>query len=152
MAGDTRLANEAWEALFRAQMTISAELNAGDVWGDLIPSDYGVLYALSTAKSGLRMSELGKDVLLSQAGLSRLVGRLEARGLVERQADPEDARASLLRLSKAGAHVQRRVGAKHGRHVAEALSLRLSDDQLLTLRDLCSQILAPSAPIPEVSK
>lgn len=145
MAGDTRLANEAWEALFRAQATIAEELTAGDVWGDLIPSDYGVLYALSTAKTGLRMSELGKDVLLSQAGLSRLIARLEARGLIERQADPEDARASLLRLSKAGAHLQRRIGAKHGRHVAEALSSRLGNDQLIALRDLCQQILVPQA-------
>lgn len=79
MAGDTKLANAAWEALFRAQKTIEAELAAGDAWGDLIPNGYGVLYALSTAKSGLRMSELGKDVLLSQAGLSRLVTRLETR-------------------------------------------------------------------------
>lgn len=152
MAGDTKLANETWESLFRAQMTIAAELTAGDVWGDLIPSDYGVLYALATAKSGLRMSELSKDVLLSQGGLSRLIGRLEARGLVERQADPEDARASILRLSKAGAYLQRRVGAKHGRHVTEALSSRLSDEQLTTLRDLCKLILVPSAQTTEVSK
>jgi DNA-binding MarR family transcriptional regulator len=145
MAGNTKLANEAWEALFRAQMTIAAELHAGDVWGGLMPSDYGVLYALSTAKAGLRISELSKDVLLSQAGLSRLIARLEALGLLERQNDPEDARACILRLSKAGRYVQRRVGAKHGRHVTEALSSRLSDDQLTTLRDLCGEILAPSA-------
>ena len=144
MAGDTRLANAAWEALFRAQATIAAELTAGDAWGDLVPSDYGVLYALSTARTGLRMSELSKDVLLSQAGLSRLVARLEARGLIERETDPQDARASILRLSRAGAHVQRRVGAKHGRDVAKALSSRLGDDQLTTLKDLCERILAPS--------
>lgn len=142
MAADAKLANAAWEALFRAQKTIEAELEAGDAWGDLIPSDYGVLYALSTAKSGLRMSELGKDVLLSQAGLSRLVGRLEARGLIERHPDPDDARASILCLSKVGAHAQRRVGARHGRHVAEALSSRLDDDQLLALQALCERILA----------
>ncbi len=150
MAGDTRLANAAWEALFRAQMTIAQELTAGDVWGDLAPSEYGVLYALSTAKIGLKLSELGKDVLLSQAGLSRLVGRLEARGLIDRQTDPEDARASILRLSKAGAHVQRRVGALHGRHVAEALSSRLDDDQLIALRDLCERILVPSTTKAEI--
>jgi DNA-binding MarR family transcriptional regulator len=144
MASDTQLANAAWEALFRAQMTIAAELSAGDVWGDLAPSEYGVLYALSSAKTGLRMSELSRDVLLSQAGLSRLVARLEARGLIERQADPEDARASILRLSKAGAHVQRRVGALHGRHVADALSSRLDADQLKVLRDLCERILVPA--------
>ncbi|MDF2982548.1 MAG: hypothetical protein K0Q69_2320 [Devosia sp.] len=142
MASDTRLANEAWEALFRAQMTIAAELHAGDAWGDLVPTDYGVLYALSGARAGLRMSELGKDILISQAGLSRSVSRLEARGLIDRQADPEDARASILSLSKAGTHLQKRVGARHGRHVAEAMTCRLSDQQLTQLRDLCEQLLA----------
>ncbi|KQU95909.1 MarR family transcriptional regulator [Devosia sp. Root105] len=150
MASDTRLANQAWEALFRAQMTIAAELHAGDAWGELVPTDYGVLYALSTAKTGLRMSELGKDVLISQAGLSRSVSRLEARGLIDRQADPEDARASILSLSKAGAHLQKRVGARHGRHVAEAMTCRLSDQQLVQLRDLCEHLLAGSPATPEV--
>ena len=150
MASDTGLANAAWEALFRAQMTIAAELHAGDAWGDLVPTDYGVLYALSTAKTGLRMSELGKDILLSQAGLSRSVSRLEARGLIDRAADPEDARASILSLSKAGAHLQKRVGARHGRHVAEAMSCRLSDAELTQLRDLCERMLAASPSPSEV--
>lgn len=142
MASDTGLANAAWEALFRAQMTIAAELHAGDAWGDLVPTDYGVLYALSTAKTGLRMSELGKDILLSQAGLSRSVARLEARGLLDRVADPLDARASILSLSKAGVHLRKRIGARHGRHVAEAMTCRLSDAELTQLRDLCERLLA----------
>jgi DNA-binding MarR family transcriptional regulator len=89
------------------------------------------------------MSELGKDVLLSQPGLSRLIARLEERGLIERTADPDDARASIVHLSKAGTYLQRRIGALHGRHVAEALSARLSDHQLIALRDLCQTILIP---------
>ena len=47
---DVRLANEAWEALYRSMMTIARELKAGDVWEDLLESEYGVLYALSTAR------------------------------------------------------------------------------------------------------
>ena len=150
MASDTKLANEAWEALFRAQMTIAAELHAGDAWGDLVPTDYGVLYALSTAKTGLRMSELSKDILISQAGLSRAVSRLEARGLVDRRPDPEDARASILSLSSAGVHLQKRVGARHGRHVAEAMTCRLDDAELIQLRDLCERLLATSPSTPEI--
>ena len=42
---DVRLANEAWEALYRSMMTIARELKAGDVWEDLLESEYGVLYA-----------------------------------------------------------------------------------------------------------
>ena len=74
-----------------------------------------MLYALSTAPDGLRITELGEDVLLTQPGMSRLVARLEARGLVQRVADPDDARASRIRLTAAGVDAQRRVGrATHG--------------------------------------
>jgi DNA-binding MarR family transcriptional regulator len=144
MAGDAQLANAAWEALFRAQATVAQELTASDAWGDMVPSEYGVLYALSTARTGLRLSELSKDVLLSQPGLSRLVARLEAKGWIERRPDPEDARASLLTLSKDGLHVQRRVGARHGRQVAEAMFARLDEDELRTLQALCERMLAPA--------
>ena len=85
MASDIRLANEAWEAMFRAQATFAREFTAADIWEDLQPNDYGVLYALSTAPEGLRISELCDDVLLTQPGMSRLIARLEARGLVERR-------------------------------------------------------------------
>jgi len=145
MASTTRLANEAWEALFRAQMTIKAELDADDAWGSLTSNEYGVLYALSAAGAGLRMSELGSDILLSQPGLSRLVSRLEARGLVERTIDPEDGRASIVQLSKAGLHVQRRAGALHGRRVAQALSTRLCEADLIELKTLCQRLLTPPA-------
>ena len=143
MKGQNKLANEAWEALFRAQATIAREFTARDIWGGLMENEYGVLYALSTAPAGLRMTELAGDVLLSQAGLSRLVARLEARGLVERQTDPEDGRASVLRLSAAGRYQQRRVGAAHGRHVAERLTTHLDEAQLVALRDLCRDLIAP---------
>src|SRR4051812_9456594 len=118
MASRTRIANEAWEALFRAQATLGRELITGDVWGELSPSDYGVLYALSSASAGVRISGLQEDVLLTQPGMSRLIARLEARGLIERTDDPDDGRACRVRLTEAGAGVQRRVGARHGRHVA----------------------------------
>jgi DNA-binding MarR family transcriptional regulator len=142
MSSTTRIANEAWEALLRAQATIARELTAGDVWGDLVPPEYGVLYALSTAPDGLRITELGEDVLLTQPGMSRLIARLEARGLVERADDPEDRRACRIRLTAAGVGAQRRVGAAHGRHVAAAMTRMLRREQLVCLRDLCRALTA----------
>jgi DNA-binding MarR family transcriptional regulator len=142
MSSTTRIANDAWEALFRAQATIARELTAGDVWGGLAPHEYGVLYALSTAPNGLRITELGEDVLLTQPGMSRLIARLEARGLVERAEDPQDARACPIRLTTAGIRAQRQVGTVHGRHVAAAMTRTLSRDQLVQLRDLCRALVA----------
>jgi DNA-binding MarR family transcriptional regulator len=106
-----------------------------------------VLYALSNAPHGLRITELRSDVLLTQPGISRLIARLEAAGLVERVDDPDDGRACRIRLTDAGARAQRDVGRRHGRHVAQTMARGLSDEQLLHLRDLCRSLTAP-APAP----
>jgi len=137
----TKLANEAWEALFRTQSTIIQELAARDAWEDLVPREYGVLYALSSAPEGLRITELGEDVLLTQPGMSRLVARLEARGLVQRVDDPEDARACRIRLTPAGASMQRRIGRTHARHVVEAMTRNLDRPELEQLLDLCRRLI-----------
>ena len=136
----TRIANEAWEALFRAQSTVARELTAADVWGDVSPSEYDVLYALSKAPDGLRITELLGDMLLTQGGVSRLVARLEERGLVERVADPADGRASRIRLTADGVDAQRRVGLRHGRHVAQLMTSTFSVEQLNQLRALCETL------------
>jgi DNA-binding MarR family transcriptional regulator len=138
----TRLANEAWEALFRAQSTIVQELAARDAWEDLVPREYGVLYALSTAApQGLRITELGEDVLLTQPGMSRLVARLEARGLVQRVDDLDDGRACLIRLTPAGVAAQRRIGRVHARHVAEAMTRHLDRGELERLLELSGRLV-----------
>jgi DNA-binding MarR family transcriptional regulator len=142
MASRTRIANEAWEALLRAQATVVRELSAGDVWGDLSPREYGVLYALSGAPDGLRITELRNDVLLTQPGISRLIARLEAAGLVQRVDDPDDGRACRIRLTDEGARAQRHVGVRHGRHVAQTMTSSLSDEQLIALRDICAALTA----------
>jgi DNA-binding MarR family transcriptional regulator len=99
-----------------------------------------VLYALSTAHDGLRITELRSDVLLTQPGMSRLISRLEAAGLVERLDDPDDGRACRIRLTEAGVRAQRDVGLRHGRHVAQTMARGLSADQLVQLRDLCRSL------------
>jgi DNA-binding MarR family transcriptional regulator len=152
MASTTRIANEAWEALFRAQATIARELTAGEVWGGLAPREYGVLYALSGAPAGLRISELRDDVLLTQPGMSRLIARLEARGLVERADDPDDGRACRIRLTEPGARAQREVGTRHGRHVAEIMTRTLSHEELVTLQDFCRALAVARRPALEEAR
>jgi DNA-binding MarR family transcriptional regulator len=142
MAGRTKLANEAWEALFRAQRTIYGEFeHSEEVWGSLAPTEYGVLYALTTAPGPMRITELCEDVLLSQPGMSRLIGRLEGKGLIERVEDPSDARASRVRMTAEGVRTQRQVGAAHGRQVAKLMVRGLNGDELTALRDLCQKLI-----------
>jgi DNA-binding MarR family transcriptional regulator len=142
MATDVRLANEAWEAYYRTQAAISRELTDADIWDGLLTREYAVLHALSTEPLGLRITELGEDVLITQPGMSRLCARLEARGLVERSDDATDARARRIRLTPEGTECQRRVGLAVARHVTEIMGRALSATQIEALRDLSVALLA----------
>jgi DNA-binding MarR family transcriptional regulator len=141
MPESTRLANEAWEALFTAQSRLLRRFQAQDAFGEVSMSEYDVLYTLSKADGPVRMGELGCSVLLSQPGLSRLVDRLVHRGLVDRGPDPADGRSVLVRLSGAGRVAQKQVGRRHASQVAEAMSV-LDADELRQLRTLASKLAA----------
>ena len=147
-----RLANEAWEGLFRAQATLARELEGTGSWGDLLPREYGVLYALAGQADGLRIKDLIDDALLTQAGVSRLVARLEGRGLVARRDDPDDGRACRVVLTHEGREVQHRLGQMHARHVAEVMTRALTRDQLQTLRDLARALVAAAPPVTDAPR
>jgi DNA-binding MarR family transcriptional regulator len=88
------------------------------------------------------MTALCDDVLLTQAGISRLVDRLEGRGLVERRPDPDDARATRILLTEKGAAVQVSSGRMHATQVAQAMLRALDADELAELGRLSRKLLA----------
>jgi DNA-binding MarR family transcriptional regulator len=68
-------------------------------------TEFEVLEWLAIAaddKDQRRMLELAEAVHLSQSALSRLIGRLEAEGLVERTICPTDRRGIYTALTEAG--------------------------------------------------
>lgn len=144
-------ANAAWEALLGAHATLMRRFEAESMWCEVSLHEYDVLYTLSKCPNPQRLGELGRHVMLSQPGLSRLVERLVERGLIAKGPDPVDARATLLALTDEGRSVQRRVGRAHALSVAEALSSRLSPTQMSELSVLATLLTSPElfAPMKE---
>lgn len=65
--------------------------------------DFSILYHLSRAPGQrLRRIDLAHRLELTPSGVTRSLLPLEKRGLVEREADPHDARAAYASLSKSG--------------------------------------------------
>jgi len=141
MKGTAQLANEAWEALLHAHAVLMKEFTASGVWSEITIREYDVLYTLSKSPASMRLGELHGHVLLSQPALSRLVDRLVARGLIDKATDPVDARGVQLSLTDTGRATQRRVGTRHARSVATAMTSALSSDELVTLRDMCKLLV-----------
>jgi DNA-binding MarR family transcriptional regulator len=142
-------ANDAWEALLAAHAVLMKEFAAQDIWAEASMREYDVLYTLSKCAAPISVSELNRHVLLSQPALSRLVDRLAGRGLVERRTDPADGRSVLLSLTDAGRAVQRRIGRRHARGVARAMTARLDHGELAQLEAICLKLAdQPAAPMP----
>ncbi len=145
-----RLAAEAWESLFRAQVAVMRRLAQDDIWGEVSMREYDVLFQLSRSTDrALRLRELNEHILLSQPSLSRLVERLEARGFVIRARVPDDARGVSVRLTEAGARVQREVGRRHVRTIARYVGGALGEDELQVLLGLCDRLVAAQPDIPD---
>jgi len=94
----------AWRALAARHAAVSAALERelGDRHG-LGVSDFEVLERLAEdAEHKFRVQELAEAVHLSQSALSRLIGRLEQHGLVQRSLCDLDRRGIYVCLTEAG--------------------------------------------------
>ena len=90
-------------------------------------NEFDVLITLDNADGRrLRMSDLASAVMFSSGGLTRLVGRLESRGLVERRQDGSDGRSFHARLTTAGARTLRAARGTHDAGIDELGASRLT--------------------------
>jgi DNA-binding MarR family transcriptional regulator len=126
-------ATAAWESLYRAQVTVFRQLRAEFPTDEVTLTEYDVLFNLyRQPERRARIRDLTPQLLLSQPSVSRLIERLELRGLVSRSGDPSDARGTLVALTPEGIDVFRRVGAQHSAWIAERMS-GLTADELADL-------------------
>ena len=77
----------------------------------LSPNDYSVLATLRRAGRpyALNPSQLYSRLERSSGGMTKILKRLEQRGLVQRAPDPQDGRGSVVSLTKEGLTVQDRI-------------------------------------------
>jgi DNA-binding MarR family transcriptional regulator len=105
----------AWRALIHAHARLirrmDEELQATHA---ISLAEYDALLQLANAPGRrLRMSALAERVLLSRSGITRLVDRLVADGMVERSACPTDARGAMAALTPAGLDRLRAASRTH---------------------------------------
>ena len=84
-------------------------------------SAYPLLRALGTLGSA-RLTELAEGVGLEPSTVSRQVKSLQVAGLVTREADPSDGRASALVLTADGRRALRKVQEARRRLIADLVS------------------------------
>ena len=138
----------AWQALVHAHHHVIRRLDRElREEHDLPLAGYDVLLRLARAPArALRMTDLAARVMLSPSGLTRLVDRLVARGLVHRRTDPQDGRVALASLTDDGLRQLRRAARTHLRGIREHFTGRLDETQLRGVAASLETIAGPHLP------
>jgi DNA-binding MarR family transcriptional regulator len=132
----------AWQTLRMAHDRVAQRLGAelSDACGLAINEFDVLLFLRSHPQEQVRIGALLEAVPLSQPALSRLVTRLEARGLLARREAADDARAVVVCLTDAGTALIDRALVIHARVVHEALVGKFSETERTALLRTLSQI------------
>jgi DNA-binding MarR family transcriptional regulator len=134
----------AWQTLRMAHDRVAQRLGA-ELSGacGLAINEFDVLLYLRShphLKEQVRIGGLLEAVPLSQPALSRLVARLEARGLLARSEAEDDARAVVVCLTEAGIALIDRALSIHAQVVHETLIDKCSETERAALLQTLSQI------------
>jgi DNA-binding MarR family transcriptional regulator len=132
----------AWRGMLATHARVVAALDADlRAAHDLPLAHYEVLMQLADAPDRrLRMSELAERLLLSRSGLTRLVDRLEADGLVARVPCPDDARGAFAEITSAGVRRLKPARRTHLAGVRRRFTEHLDREQMDALAHAWRQI------------
>jgi DNA-binding MarR family transcriptional regulator len=133
----------AWRGMLQVHAAVTRSLDAQmHAEHGLSVSAYEVLMFLADAPDQkLRMAEIADRVLLSRSGLTRLVDRLVALGLVVRNACADDGRGSFAELTEAGRLKLAAARRTHLAGVREFFLERLTQDDQRALGEAWDRVL-----------
>ena len=94
---------------------------------------YDVLVHLEDAPEGLGMTEIANRILFSKSGLTRVIDRMQAAGLVRRERPPEDRRVVKVLLTPTGLDTLNAARATHRHGIQEHFVSHLDPTKLETL-------------------
>jgi len=121
----------AWRAVMQATGTLKAAFDAdlrSQTGMELQVYDV-LLHVFDAGDGGIQMSDLAREIVLSKAGLTSLVDRLESRSLVRRAPDPADRRAVRIKLTEQGEEAFRAAARVHLAGIRERVTQHLTDEE-----------------------
>jgi MarR family 2-MHQ and catechol resistance regulon transcriptional repressor len=127
-----------WVVLMKAHRTLARHATKSIGQFDIGLSDFAILEAL-LHKGPLLVNEIGRRIELTSGSITSAVDRLEARGLVQRVADPGDRRARVVHLTAEGKAYIQPIFAFH-KDAMDAAARGLSEVERATLIELLKKL------------
>jgi len=104
-------------------------------------TEYLVMHHLNASPvKAMPRIELAEYIGMSASGITRLLAPMEKNKIVEKEANPRDARQSLVKLSKTGQRLFKEASTTFD-HVADSLVAKLSQAQLEKCIELYGKLL-----------
>jgi DNA-binding MarR family transcriptional regulator len=131
----------AWMALVRtyARLWDQVEAQMRQDSGLTMPR-YDVLMQLDLAGGRLGLTELASSIVLSASGLSKLLDRMEASGLIRREPDPSDARSTFARITPRGRSLVKKARDRHHDWLQHVFGDALDDRDVVDLTRIMQRI------------
>ncbi len=137
----------AWAGLLRTHAAVVPKLERALVPTGLPLSWYDVLLVTNAAPDRrLRMTELGRQAVVSRERVSRVVTELERAGLVERQANPDDRRSAFAAVTPEGRKRLRAAAPVYLAAVEEHFLSYLSDREAKVIATALGRVLGSEEP------
>lgn len=137
------LESRAWLALVATAELLPSALDAGlRAHAKITHFEFMVLSGLKQAKRNtMRMTDIASMVDATLPRLSKVIGKLASRGLVERTGNAADARVTDVRLTSEGRRVLVHALPRHLAQVRELVIDRLDREQLAALADALEPVV-----------
>jgi DNA-binding MarR family transcriptional regulator len=104
-------------------------------------TEYLIMYHLDRSPmKTMRRIELAEHVGISASGVTRLIAPMEKIKIVEKEANPRDARQSLVKLSVTGQRLFKEASVSF-EHCSNSLMENLSENQQEKLIELSTKIM-----------
>lgn len=132
----------AWAQIVRVSQAVLSNVEA-DLKAAAFPplSWYDALLELERAKpDGLRPYQLQERMLLAQYNMSRLTDRLRKAGYIAREVCADDGRGQVLKITKGGSRLLRRMWPVYRQAIATHFADKLDADETATLARTLSKL------------
>jgi DNA-binding MarR family transcriptional regulator len=135
-------AGQGWARLVRAYAAIARELDTHlKAEHDLTINEYELLLLLARAEERkLRRIDLATQLILSPSGITRMLDRLGAAGLVEKGTCSSDARVTYAVLTDDGMRRLKGAGRSHNAVIEQMVGARLGRRELETLTEILERL------------
>lgn len=104
----------------------------------LTTTQFDVIATLGN-RDAMTYKTLGEQTLVTKGTLTGVIERLQAKGLLTTQINPEDARSQLVKLTTEGQALFEQIFPQHMAHLQAAFT-QLSIDELQQLRRLLQRL------------